>query len=57
MDGDGDVDLDDFPYFAYCMDGPGSAYSAGHDCLNGDADGDQDVDLNDFAHFQMAFGQ
>ena len=55
MDQDGDVDLADFAYFAFCMGGPGSTYSEGHDCLNGDADDDQDVDLVDFAHFQTVF--
>jgi uncharacterized lipoprotein YddW (UPF0748 family) len=55
MDQDGDVDLVDFAYFAFCMQGPGHAYIEGHDCLNGDADGDQDVDLADFASFQQVF--
>jgi uncharacterized lipoprotein YddW (UPF0748 family) len=55
MDADGDVDLTDFAYFAFCMGGPGSIYGDGHDCLNGDADSDQDVDLVDFVYFQTAF--
>ncbi len=55
MDEDGDIDLDDFAYFSFCMQGPGYTYTEGHDCLNGDADDDWDLDLNDFAHFQRVF--
>ncbi len=55
MDQDGDVDLVDFAYFAFCTQGPGHTYIEGHDCLNGDSDGDQDIDLADFANFQQVF--
>jgi uncharacterized lipoprotein YddW (UPF0748 family) len=55
MDQDGDVDISDFALFVFCMQGPGNAYSVGHDCLCGDADEDQDLDMVDFAHFQTVF--
>ncbi len=59
LDGDGDVDMDDFVLFAPCMGGPGvtdpppgrepSAFEAA------DLDGDGDVDVNDFCAFQAGF--
>jgi hypothetical protein len=59
LDGDGDVDIDDFALFAPCMGGPGvtdpppdgdpSAFDAA------DLDGDGDVDFNDFSAFQSGF--
>lgn len=57
MDGDGDVDFDDFPYFLFCMQGPDFTYTAGTSCLDADADTDSDVDMGDFASFQRLFGQ
>lgn len=56
LDGDGDVDFNDFALFQFCMQGPGSSYTPGHFCLDGDADQDNDVDLHDFASFQQGFG-
>ncbi|HNQ23970.1 MAG TPA: hypothetical protein PKK06_12840 [Phycisphaerae bacterium] len=54
-DGDGNVDLDDWPAVAGCLGGPGVAYAP--DCECADADGDLDVDLEDFAAYQLGFGQ
>lgn len=50
LDGDGDVDLDDFGCFQRCMTWPGEAK---HDpvCLTARLDGDEDVDGDDFAVF------
>ncbi|MCK4342739.1 MAG: PKD domain-containing protein [Phycisphaerae bacterium] len=53
LDGDCDVDLDDFAIFAGCMAGPDNPYPAG--CDDADLDIDDDVDLSDFAAFQSAF--
>ncbi len=50
-DGDGDVDLDDYEYFAACIDGP--AATVGSECQCADLDGDGDVDLGDFAEFSQ----
>jgi len=59
IDGDGDVDLDDFREFAECMAGPDVAAPPGG-CTQGefsraDIDTDSDVDLGDFAGFQQVF--
>lgn len=53
LDGDGDIDRDDFDAFAACSAGPGGRPPAG--CGKADLDGDGDVDLADFAAFQGAF--
>ena len=53
LDGDGDVDLDDFLRFADCLSGPGVAYPVG--CEAADMEGGNDVDEADFAVFQAAF--
>ncbi|MGD8451899.1 MAG: autotransporter-associated beta strand repeat-containing protein [Phycisphaerae bacterium] len=53
LDGDGDVDIDDFSAFTGCMSGPDLAPPDGCDAAKLDAD--QDVDLADFASFQQAF--
>ena len=53
LDGDGDVDLDDFNIFAGCMTGPDVPTTSG--CEPADLHADGDVDLADFAVFQMAF--
>ncbi|HRX86596.1 MAG TPA: autotransporter-associated beta strand repeat-containing protein, partial [Phycisphaerae bacterium] len=53
MDGDGDIDLDDYFDFAACMTGPLGTVGAG--CENADFDADGDVDLLDAAGFQAAF--
>ena len=60
LDGDGDVDLDDFALFAECMAGPDvTTPPPGCDPVDfaaSDLEGDTDVDLRDFAGFQLAFG-
>jgi len=53
LDGDGDVDLDDFNIFVGCLGGPDNVYTTG--CDDADLDIDNDVDLRDFAVFQSAF--
>jgi hypothetical protein len=53
MDGDGDVDLDDFAAWESCLGGP--EVTPGPDCEAADLDSDNDVDLDDFAQFQEAF--
>ncbi len=53
LDGDGDVDLNDFASLQACFNGPNRPVSAG--CLCADGDGDADVDLTDFARFQACF--
>jgi len=54
LDGDGDVDNDDFAIFADCMSGPDIPYSLGCDAADLNVDGD--VDVADFAEFQLHFG-
>lgn len=53
LDGDGDVDLEDFEAFADCMLGPDIPCPAG--CEATDLTGDGDADLTDFTLFQAAF--
>ncbi|MCK4658641.1 MAG: hypothetical protein KAV82_03880 [Phycisphaerae bacterium] len=53
LDGDGDVDLDDFNSLAGCLDGPQFSLQPG--CEPADFDGDDDMDLADFGVFQAAF--
>jgi hypothetical protein len=56
LDGDGDVDLDDFATFGQCFGGTDNSPAVG--CppgVNADLDGDGDVDLNDFAIFGQNF--
>ena len=53
LDGDGDVDIDDYELLSSCMAGPGGSYPDG--CSLADFDGDEDVDLGDFAEFQRVF--
>lgn len=62
FDQDGDVDLDDYEYFADCLEGPGVAPNptrpdvTEQDCLDAfDVDAEGDVDLADFRAFQDAF--
>ena len=53
VDGDGDVDLEDFATWSTCMTHPNAGpHSPGCDAL--DFDADQDVDLFDFGWFQQA---
>ncbi len=60
IDGDGDVDLDDYLLFEACLTGPDvstppSACMA-NEFRRSDLDNDLDVDLADFSVFQLAFG-
>ena len=54
-DEDGDVDLNDYGALAFCIQGPGVSYPAGHFCLWADSDFDLDVDLADAAEFTVLF--
>ena len=65
VDGDGDIDLADFLFFAQCFRGAG-ALPRGEDCCRdssrgvpcespADFDGDHDVDLSDLLFFQSVF--
>lgn len=51
MDGDGDVDMQDFGLFQACYSGSGFPQNAS-ECQKARIDADTDVDLNDFALFQ-----
>lgn len=54
LDGDGDIDWDDYDQFADCLAGPDGPATG--DCgPAADMDGDGDVDLDDFAEFQRVF--
>ena len=53
MDGDGDVDWDDYVAFEACLTGADTTPPAG--CEAADLDFDGDVDLEDFAVFQQIF--
>jgi len=53
FDGDGDVDLADYAFFAGCQTPPGGGVLAGCDAT--DIDGDGDTDLADFTGFTVAF--
>jgi len=52
LDGDDDVDLDDFVLFVDCLTGPSGGVLEG--CEDADLDGDNDVDLVDFIEFMEA---
>ena len=51
-DGDGDVDIADYPGFAACLEGPDRDVLPS--CIRHDGDRDGDVDLEDLAEFQSA---
>ncbi len=51
IDGDGDLDLDDYGSFPACMTGPAGVLLPG--CNAFDFDDEDDVDLADFARFQV----
>jgi hypothetical protein len=53
LDGDEDVDVDDYTLFAACITGPGIRVRAV--CESADLDCDEDVDLTDYTRFQSAF--
>ena len=60
VDDDGDLDADDYAYFADCLAGPDSDPNASmtsvQDCLDAfDHDGDEDIDTLDFQAFQATF--
>jgi len=54
LDGDGDVDLEDYAAFHECMSGPGGAVAEG--CEGADLDGDGDSDLEDVAVLLTYYG-
>lgn len=54
LDGDGDIDIDDFGIIAHFLAGPESAPTPGSSLA--DIDSDEDVDLIDFAMLQAVFG-
>lgn len=59
MNGDSDVDSDDFDFFVSCLAGPAST-TPPPGCSQttfdrADIDGDGNVDLSDFAEFQLVF--
>jgi len=53
LDGDSDVDLDDYARFDACYTGSGGGVSL--PCRAADLDGDNDVDLIDLATFQASY--
>lgn len=53
LDGDGDVDLNDFAIFLECYTGPGVPRTPECECA--DLDGDNDVDFADYGVFQIVF--
>ncbi|MCH7701911.1 MAG: VCBS repeat-containing protein [Planctomycetes bacterium] len=53
VDGDGDVDLQDYDQFIACLTGPDGGIIPG--CESADGDGDGDVDLGDFSILQLGF--
>jgi hypothetical protein len=56
LDGDGDIDLDDYALFAECLEGPvDGTLPCGALCEIADFDSDGDVDLMDFAGYQVGF--
>ena len=56
VDGDGDVDVNDFAKFQVCFNGPGQPWAGDpKDCTCFDQDDDGDVDVSDFAVFQVCF--
>ena len=54
LDGDSDVDQDDFGLLQRCFSGIGEPYGPG--CAGGDLDVDEDVDMNDVAVFLGCMG-
>lgn len=54
LDGDSDLDLNDYRQFVPCLSGPD--LSTPPSCEGADLDGDADVDLKDFATLQAGFG-
>jgi hypothetical protein len=55
LDGDGDVDGDDWAVFRGCLAGPTVPRPAGVTCAQADLDDDGDVDQTDFARFQRCY--
>ena len=54
LDGDGDVDVDDFSLMQGCMTSPGGG-TAESQCLCADLSGDRRIDMLDYAAFQRVF--
>jgi len=54
LDGDSDVDVQDFQLFQACFNGPNRP-PLGPGCNRADFDADSDVDLGDFGLFQNCF--
>ena len=52
LDGDGDVDQEDFGHFQACLTGLAVPVTD-PDCQEANLDGDSDVDLDDFIVFQQ----
>jgi hypothetical protein len=55
VDGDDDIDLNDYGVFPACLSGPAALPPAG--CALVDFNTDGDVDLRDLAGFQTVFGE
>ncbi len=55
LDGDGNIDIEDFVILAGCLVGPTVPPAFG--CENADLDQDMDVDMADFGVFQLYFGR
>ena len=61
MTDDGNIDLDDHPYFVDCLGGPGTMPNptpptTANECLRAfDFDGDADVDIRDFRALELVF--
>jgi hypothetical protein len=54
LDGDSDVDVDDFGEFSACFTGAGGG-PVSPDCARGDFDGDGDVDCDDWEFFRFVW--
>ena len=55
LDGDGDVDLDDFSIFQACASGPAIPHNGTRTCQTADLDHDGAVDQVDFGLFQRCY--
>lgn len=55
LDGDGDVDEEDYEIFELCASGPGVPHIAAPECFAADFDQDGDFDHSDFAVIQRCY--